>query len=61
MQGAHNPVVVQQADGQWILHCPDCEAIVGTTVPIGIDLPVESKDVAELLRENHVGRLAQAS
>ena len=61
MQDAHNPVVVQRADGRWELHCPDCEAVVGTTVPIGIDLPVESKDVAELLRENHVGRLAEAS
>ncbi len=61
MRNAHNPIVVQRSDGRWELHCPECMEIAGTTVPIGIDLPVESEEVAELLRENHIGRLAQAS
>ena len=61
MRNRHNPVVVRRNDGRWELHCPDCTAALGATVPIGIDLPLESKDVAELLRENHIGRLAHAS
>ena len=61
MRNRHNPIVVQRADGRWELHCPDCVEAVGTTVPIGIDLPLESEEVAELLRENHIGHLAQAS
>lgn len=61
MKNAHRPVIIQRPDGRWELHCPDCTESHETTVLIGLDLPVESKEVADLLLENHLRPFAQAS
>ena len=58
MQHAHHPVIRQVEDGRWVVTCPDCHRDRQSSFPIGIDLPVTSLLAAELMRDNHAGRLA---
>jgi hypothetical protein len=48
----HHPRIEQQADGQWIVVCEDCVRSHDST-PIGINTPVESRQMAQRLWENH--------
>lgn len=53
-QPAHQPTIKSRSDGRWLVVCPECRRARATTaVPIGIELPVESRVVAEMMRENH--------
>ena len=51
-----NPKIVQRADRRWIVTCHDCERDHHSTVPIGINTPVESRETAQHLWENHSER-----
>ena len=54
MQGSHNPFLSQIEDGRWIVACPQCQRGI-ESIPVGIGLPIETREMAELLRENHAG------
>jgi len=49
----HHPVVRQRAPDSWIVSCPECEQDNQQTPPVGINLPVSSRAVAEMLATNH--------
>jgi hypothetical protein len=51
----HSPAVRKRSDGVWLVRCRDCEQ-GRAPVPIGIDIPVSTLRMAELLRHNHAGR-----
>jgi hypothetical protein len=51
----HHPVVNQRAHDSWIVSCPECQGDNHHTPPVGINLPVSSKAVAEMLATNHAG------
>jgi hypothetical protein len=51
----HNPVVRKRSEGVWLVRCRECEQ-GRAPVPIGIDIPVSTLRMAELLRDNHAGR-----
>jgi hypothetical protein len=53
---SHHPQISRRNDGQWVVSCPECQRDHGTAVPIGIGLPLESHHMAEMLRDNHLGR-----
>jgi hypothetical protein len=50
----HYPVVAERSDGRWVVKCPECRRS-RDSVPIGIDTPVSTVHMAELLRDNHAG------
>jgi len=52
----HHPKIVQRADSQWLVLCEDCEREREISTPIGINTPVGSLRVAQLLWENHCER-----
>lgn len=52
----HHPQIARRNDGQWVVSCPECQRDRRTAVPIGIGLPLQSQHVAEMLRDNHLGR-----
>lgn len=52
MQQLHHPVVEKKPEGRWIVSCPECEYERGP-LPVGIDIPVNTLRMAELLRDNH--------
>lgn len=56
----HNPKVHQREDGRWEIRCPDCARNAGTAGPVGIGLPVATKTVAMMLRDNHRGPVFRA-
>jgi hypothetical protein len=37
------------------VECPQCRADRTSDIPIGIGMPLLTKETAELLRENHAG------
>jgi hypothetical protein len=51
-------MITRRADGFWVIKCPECAKDRAAT-PIGIDMPLESLQTAELLRTNHVGHQVQ--
>jgi hypothetical protein len=53
----HHPVVAEQSDGRWVVKCAECRRGI-ESVPIGIDTPVSTVYMAELLRVNHAGTRA---
>lgn len=55
MQRGHHPKIVRRADGAWMVECPDCRNDATSSIPLGIDMPLASKETAELLRDNHSG------
>jgi hypothetical protein len=55
MQGHHQPKVSRRPDGSWVVECPQCRAERTSEIPIGIGMPLSTKETAELLRENHAG------
>jgi hypothetical protein len=56
LRKVHHPKIVQRADRLWMVVCEDCERDHQSTTPIGINTPVESRDMAQRLRENHSER-----
>jgi len=56
MRKVHHPKIVQRSDRRWIVVCEDCERDRESTTPIGINSPVESFEVAELMWGNHCER-----
>jgi hypothetical protein len=47
---------VQRSDSRWVVVCDDCERDRDTATPIGINTPVDSREMAQLMRENHCER-----
>ena len=56
MRKVHHPKLVQRSDRRWIVVCEDCDRDRDTATPVGINTPVESRDVALLMWENHCER-----
>jgi hypothetical protein len=46
-------MITEISDGRWVVVCSDCESDQDAAVPIGIGIPVNSRRMAELLRDNH--------
>jgi hypothetical protein len=55
MHKVHHPKIAQRSDGRWLVVCADCERDA-ESAPIGINTPVESREVAEHLWKNHCER-----
>jgi hypothetical protein len=55
MHGPHHPKVARRPDGTWVVECAQCVADRTSDIPIGIGMPLLTKETAELLRENHAG------
>jgi hypothetical protein len=53
MRKVHYPKIVQRADRRWVVVCDDCERDHDSGVPIGINTPVGSREMAQRLWENH--------
>ena len=53
MRKVHHPKIVQQSDRRWVVVCEDCERNEKSDMPIGINTPVNSREKAELMWENH--------
>jgi hypothetical protein len=53
MRKVHYPRIVQRADRRWVVVCDDCERDHDSAVPIGINAPVGSREMAQRLWENH--------
>ena len=51
----HHPVVRQRTHDSWIVACPDCQRDKNQAPPVGINLPVSSLAIAEMLATNHAG------
>jgi len=56
MRKVHHPKIVQRSDRRWAVVCDDCERDHESAMPIGINLPVETHEKAQLLWENHCER-----
>jgi len=56
LRKVHHPKIVQRADRLWIVVCDDCERDHQSATPIGINTPVESREMAQRLWENHSER-----
>ena len=56
MRKVHHPKIVQRSDRRWIVVCQDCERDRESATPLGINTPVESREKAELMWENHCER-----
>ena len=53
MRKVHHPKIVQRSDRRWLVACEDCERDHESPTPVGINTPVESREVAQLMYENH--------
>ena len=56
MRIVHHPKIVQRSDHRWMVVCEDCNRDRDSTTPIGINAPVQSRELAEHLWENHCER-----
>jgi hypothetical protein len=56
MRVVHHPKIVQRADARWVVVCDDCQRDRESSTPVGINTPVKSREVAELVWENHCER-----
>jgi len=52
----HHPKVLKCRDGRWVVRCPECERPGATEILIGIGAPVESQEVAHMIRNNHLAK-----
>ena len=53
VQSPHHPVVGRTSDGRWVVACAECRRDRRSAIPIGIDMPMQSLEMAELMRDNH--------
>ena len=56
LRKVHHPKIVQRSDGRWMVVCEDCPRAGEAATPVGINTPVESREMAEMLWENHCER-----
>jgi hypothetical protein len=60
-QAGHQPRLLRLNDGRYAVGCQQCEVGKGTSVPVGIGLPISSQIEAESICRNHgAGRLSTA-
>jgi hypothetical protein len=52
----HHPRIAQCHDLMWVVECPECRSDTTSTVPIGIGMPLQDRETAERLRDNHAAR-----
>jgi hypothetical protein len=52
----HHPEIARRPDGHWVVTCRECVGDRDSTVPIGINMPIRSRHLAEMLCANHAGR-----
>jgi hypothetical protein len=57
----HHPRIAQRADRTWIVECAQCHNDPGSSVPIGIGMPLLDRETAERLRDNHAARPMRAA
>jgi hypothetical protein len=53
VQSSHHPVVGRTSDGRWVVACDECRSDRRSAIPIGIEMPMQSLEMAELMRDNH--------
>jgi hypothetical protein len=56
----HHPKIAQRPDRAWVVECAQCRNDPGSTVPIGIGMPLRDRETAERLRDNHAARPMRA-
>ena len=62
VQSSHHPVVGRTSDGRWVVACQECRHDRRSAIPIGIEMPMQSLEMAELMRDNHARpRIAPAT
>ena len=57
----HHPTIAQGPDTTWVVECPQCRNDLTSAVPIGIGMPLQDKETAERLRDNHTARPLRAA
>jgi hypothetical protein len=56
----HHPKIAQRADRRWVVECAQCRNDRASTVPIGIGMPLQDRETAERIRDNHTARRVRA-
>jgi hypothetical protein len=56
MPEPHQPRITRRSDDRWSIRCPQCEENPFDSIPIGIAMPLESRQMTELILANHVTR-----
>jgi hypothetical protein len=56
MRSVHQPSIHRRSDGQWEVNCPGCldAQRLGLDIPVGICLPIRTREVAQRLVDNHL-------
>jgi hypothetical protein len=57
----HHPIITQGPDRTWLVECAQCRNDVTSAVPIGIGMPLQDRETAERLRDNHAARPVRAA
>ena len=57
----HHPKIAQRPDRAWVVECAQCRSDLGSTVPIGIGMPLRDRETAERLRDNDAARPVRAA
>jgi hypothetical protein len=57
----HHPIISQGPDRSWVVECAQCRNDVTSAVPIGIGMPLQDRETAERLRDNHAARPVRAA
>jgi hypothetical protein len=52
----HYPKISEGPDRTWVVDCAQCRNDTQTELPIGIGMPLQDRETAERLRDNHAGR-----
>jgi hypothetical protein len=52
----HFPKIAQCPDRAWVVECAQCRNDPTAALPIGIGMPLQDRDTAERLRENHASK-----
>jgi hypothetical protein len=56
----HHPNIAQRPDRTWVVECAQCRNDPTSAVPIGIGMPLQDRETAERLRDNHAARPVRA-
>jgi hypothetical protein len=57
----HHPRIAERLDRTWVVECPECRNDISSAVPIGIGMPLQDRETAERLRDNHAARPVRAA